>query len=953
MAQSGFTPIQLFRTTTAAAVPTAGDLAAGELAINLTDEALYFKNAAGVVKLLADSSGALGTVTSVDVSGGTTGLTTSGGPITSSGTITLAGTLGVANGGTGTATAFTAGSVVFAGASGVYTQDNANFFWDNANDRLGIGTATPGATLDVNGEVRIYPASSPAQMRFGVGGAEKGKLSVDTSSNMAFETAGTERMRITSGGDVGIGTASPGARLDVATASGDCIIRVGNGTSQARFAVDNDGPYIYPLTSGDSSLRVFTPVGSEAMRIDSSGFVGIGTTSPSTKLTVTNGAITAGASGDVLIGRFDNSFPSPGVGYFRLRTNNTDGGNGGISIDTLASGTLVERMRINELGNVMIGTTSSSSAFTVQRASSDSAEIKLNQTGSGGRDYRISSTGTGYGSAGNLIFYDATAGEERMRINASGNVAVGTTTAASTSGKNITIGGIEPSLVLNASSNRSFSIASGGNFQYTPSTLCFIDNTAGATRMVIDSSGNVGIGTNSPARRLTVSAGAGLSVLAIQDVNTGSTATDGFQLQLAGNGDGYLWNYENATMVFGTNDTERMRVSATGNVGIGVASPVQKLDVDGSIVARTGGTVFTDSVAEYSGGGINLTVGTTGARDLVLRTNNTEKARIDTNGNFGLGTATPTTYAVGSDRTLAIAGSSFASLNLVCGGSFSGAGLTVDSSANLQFRNVGVERMRIDNSGNVAIGTTNTGYGRFVAYEASNSILSVANSTSYAAFQQNGADLYINVNQSGAAGGNLVFRRGAAATESARITPTGTLFINSADNALTSALKLSVTAAAGEGTFLFKNDAGNNQWTGWVWNTATTGDNLFINFLTEGSSGTARGSITYNRAGGLVAYNVTSDYRAKDIIGPVTDAGTTIDALKVYNGKMKGATIARPMLVAHEAQEVVPYAVTGEKDAVNADGSDKHQQMDHQSFIPLLIAEIQSLRARVAQLEGN
>jgi hypothetical protein len=237
MSATNFTPIQLYRTTTASATPSAGNLADGELAINLTDEALYFKNAAGVVKLLADSSGALGTVTSVDVSGGTTGLTTSGGPIISSGTITLggtlgvanggtgattftangvvygnttsallvtaagttgqvlvgntggapswatlsgigvtsfsagttgltpntattgavtlAGTLGVANGGTGTATAFTAGSVVFAGASGVYTQDNANLFWDNTNDRLGIGTATPGEKLTVVGTAKV------------------------------------------------------------------------------------------------------------------------------------------------------------------------------------------------------------------------------------------------------------------------------------------------------------------------------------------------------------------------------------------------------------------------------------------------------------------------------------------------------------------------------------------------------------------------------------------------------------------------------------------------------------------------------------------------------------------------------------------------------------------------------------------------------------------------------
>lgn len=53
MAQTGFTPIQLYRTSTASAVPVAGDLAAGELAINLTDEKLYFKNAGGTVKLLS------------------------------------------------------------------------------------------------------------------------------------------------------------------------------------------------------------------------------------------------------------------------------------------------------------------------------------------------------------------------------------------------------------------------------------------------------------------------------------------------------------------------------------------------------------------------------------------------------------------------------------------------------------------------------------------------------------------------------------------------------------------------------------------------------------------------------------------------------------------------------------------------------------------------------------
>lgn len=53
MAQTGYTPIQLYRSSTAAATPSAGNLADGELALNTTDEKLYFKNAGGTVKLLA------------------------------------------------------------------------------------------------------------------------------------------------------------------------------------------------------------------------------------------------------------------------------------------------------------------------------------------------------------------------------------------------------------------------------------------------------------------------------------------------------------------------------------------------------------------------------------------------------------------------------------------------------------------------------------------------------------------------------------------------------------------------------------------------------------------------------------------------------------------------------------------------------------------------------------
>ncbi len=123
MAQTGFTPIQLYRTSTASAVPSAGNLADGELAINTTDKKLYAKDNTGTVFLLASEAGTSGTVSSVAMTVPAF-LSVSGSPITSSGTlaVSLSGTaLPVANGGTG-ATSLTANNVILGnGTSAVQT----------------------------------------------------------------------------------------------------------------------------------------------------------------------------------------------------------------------------------------------------------------------------------------------------------------------------------------------------------------------------------------------------------------------------------------------------------------------------------------------------------------------------------------------------------------------------------------------------------------------------------------------------------------------------------------------------------------------------------------------------------------------------------------------------------------------------------------------------------------
>jgi len=158
-----------------------------------------------------------------------------GGPASHT-TLTLTTALTPANGGTGTATAFTTGSVVFAAASGVYTQNNANLFWDNTNNRLGVGTASPASKLAVGGN----PPTAGAIAAVGASGGISLALSdnvnssfyvkhpsggvsmigTDASGQLALAANGfTEVVRITNSGTVGIGTTAPVYQLQLSTDS--------------------------------------------------------------------------------------------------------------------------------------------------------------------------------------------------------------------------------------------------------------------------------------------------------------------------------------------------------------------------------------------------------------------------------------------------------------------------------------------------------------------------------------------------------------------------------------------------------------------------------------------------------------------------------------------------------------------------------------------------------------
>jgi hypothetical protein len=232
-------------------------------------------------------------VTGVNVSGGTTGLTTSGGPVTTSGTITLAGTLGTANGGTNL-TSFTSSGVVYASSSSVLATGSALTF--------------DGTTFVLNnGSIRANNTGGYYTNLTATGLTNSGTtMDFDSVSSYLFKIATAEQMRLTTTG-LGIGTSTPAAKLEVfnsavtgtfvpSTASTWRVAQIRNdGTATAgsaagiafvgRTDVNPAGIAAIQATTGGgvvslSFMYVNSNATTEGMRLDSSGNLGVGTTAP-------------------------------------------------------------------------------------------------------------------------------------------------------------------------------------------------------------------------------------------------------------------------------------------------------------------------------------------------------------------------------------------------------------------------------------------------------------------------------------------------------------------------------------------------------------------------------------------------------------------------------------------------------------------------------------------------
>jgi len=514
--------------------------------------------------------------------------------------------------------------------TGDLTIDTNTLHVDSSNNRVGIGTTSPSEELTITSATPAIKledtdlANSYIQLSAGDGDmffsandtAHNGQFFFRSGLNGTF----TERARIDSGGNLGLGASITTARLDVARLGNSWTGQSPVSGTVAHFHNGNNGstsPAYLGLGAGtasisginfgdaddadvgrilyshsDNSLRFNTNTG-ERLRINSAGDISIGLTSgtrtpvhihePSTATTnihMTNTTSGTGSQDGLTI--FMDGTASAGFWYrengpLRFATNNT------------------ERMRITNIGQLQIGDTTAA----------DTSEMLL-VDGAGGSDH----TGIGVKTSNNvhdgyIAFHDSdatfrgqvrydhsvdamffnTAATERMRIRSDGNVGIGVSSTDFKLDVNgpIRVGqSVDGIIIENSTANPSVANAcrihrngSTGELNITSGTttarnMIFRTLTAAAESMRLTSGGRLGIGLTAPHRTIHQHvSGSGSNYHQFTNATTGSGATDGGLVGLDSAENLLLWNLENNAVKFGSNNTERARITNDGKFLMG------------------------------------------------------------------------------------------------------------------------------------------------------------------------------------------------------------------------------------------------------------------------------------------------------------------------------------------------------------------------------------------------
>jgi len=476
-----------------------------------------------------------------------------------------------------------------------------------------------------------------------------------SGADMIFQTGdngGTEAMRILYDGKVGIGTAAPGAKLNVVSTapSNENILRIAgaggtNNPAVSLFADESSNVVGLRLggTIAPDSIRFRNNTGTiDLMTIKNDGNVGVGTTNPGAKLQISfaeTNTNPAAATGGIVLQNTNTTlqavnglmFANAG-GYYTSgiaglsKTDASTNSDGELSFMTKLSGNFYERARIDNSGNVGIGTASPGALLHLDKTFTDTGLSELarfvhrrtdvgdtdegsylsfkvadaNNSGDTFDHARISWRNNGTGSdenEGELGFWTANNGTiaQNLTISSAGNVGIGTVAPGyplevySTTNSMLKAGGgTNTKIISEASGSPSFTLVDTG--ETDPAGRFYIrssdDNMyfgryASASfgsygdKITLQSGGNVGIGTASPGNKLTVLP-ADNGGITVREYDNGN---DAVKLSASG-ASGWLSLYGNGTEtvhLHGYNGENNYINS--GNVGIGTVVPQKSLSV--------------------------------------------------------------------------------------------------------------------------------------------------------------------------------------------------------------------------------------------------------------------------------------------------------------------------------------------------------------------------------------
>jgi hypothetical protein len=506
------------------------------------------------------------------------------------------------------------------------------------------------------------------------------------ADTIAFTEGGVESMRIDASGNVGIGTTAPGTRLTVAAAVEAGARFLGNGlTSAGLFVGYNSAAYVY---NDSNTPLIFGTNAAERMRITEAGRVLVGLTSGISVAGATAGIQTAAVAGFIDAMRFSADSAGPlfklvksrsatvgtnaavlsgdaigqigfigadGTSYIfgAAITGEVDGTPGTndmpgrlvFSTTPDGSNTPAERMRITSGGNVGIGTTAPSTTLNIYNATSS----QILAQGDAAANIIVNRASSDTGRPGLVIRKSRGTVASPAAVN-SGD-PLGTIFFQGFGGTNI----------------RSLSQIWGNVETYTSDTdissnITFLTSPSGSASgvevMRITSGGNVGIGTSSPGEKLSIAGAA--------NVYASLLSTGGIKAQLNAadaTGAGAIGTVTNHPFRLETNNTERMRIDPSGNVGIGTSSPGNaKLNTQGFGSYRGNAYTIASFAANSALAPLNIVQATDGTipgisagqnssavfNSLGFYTSEAERMRIDASGNVLVAKTTSADTTVGS-----------------------------------------------------------------------------------------------------------------------------------------------------------------------------------------------------------------------------------------------------------------------------------------------------------------